>query len=379
MKIRKIMKSIACCGLTIGLLAADIPLSYIALDNISLTKTTVLAAEELTYYDVGAYYNYYVDNNAVYITSVMVSDSIITVPSTIDEMDVIALCDRAFFGSASLLDVTLPDTIKTIGNEAFANCYKLAQVELPNGVTTIGDNIFMNCHTLSSVYVPDTVTSVGSKLLINSPYAVVYCNSGSYIDNYCTNAQYNAQPVSKYVRYQGMKTFASDYMLLCSDTTSTIVSYYAKREQDALPAGDIYDKEITAIAPYALSYNSNIKELDIADTITSVGAGALSHCDKLIKVTLSDGQSTIPASCFKGDSKLETVDGGKTLTTVEDNAFTGCNQLSKLTLESTVESIGDAEFADCANLTILGRLNSYAYRYAINHSIIFEELSNLYL
>ncbi len=84
MKIRKIMKSIACCGLTIGLLAADIPLSYIALDNISLTKTTVLAAEELTYYDVGAYYNYYVDNNAVYITSVMVSDSIITVPSTID-------------------------------------------------------------------------------------------------------------------------------------------------------------------------------------------------------------------------------------------------------------------------------------------------------
>lgn len=40
--------------------------------------------------------------------------------------------------------ITLPSTLKTIGNKAFENCYKLANIELPNNLVSIGEYAFAN-------------------------------------------------------------------------------------------------------------------------------------------------------------------------------------------------------------------------------------------
>ena len=58
-------------------------------------------------------------------------------------------------------DVTIPNSVKTIGYGAFEYCYELASIEISDSVTSIGNNAFYYCRSLTSVTIPDSVTSIG--------------------------------------------------------------------------------------------------------------------------------------------------------------------------------------------------------------------------
>jgi hypothetical protein len=59
-------------------------------------------------------------------------------------------------------NVTIPNSVTTIGDFAFSACHSLTSVTIPNSVTTINDYAFQNCH-LRDVYVgwtsPLTITA----------------------------------------------------------------------------------------------------------------------------------------------------------------------------------------------------------------------------
>lgn len=51
----------------------------------------------------------------------------------------------------SLISVTIPDSVTSIGGSAFYNCVSLTSVTIPNSVTSIGDEAFCNCASLTSI------------------------------------------------------------------------------------------------------------------------------------------------------------------------------------------------------------------------------------
>ena len=67
----------------------------------------------------------------------------------------------AFFGCKSLESVTIPNSVTKIGEEAFRDCASLTSVSIPNSVTTIGDRAFAVCKSLTSVTIPNSVTEIG--------------------------------------------------------------------------------------------------------------------------------------------------------------------------------------------------------------------------
>jgi hypothetical protein len=127
------------------------------------------ATQALRFQDGDLYY-YTPDRNG---TTVEVSNAegagysgAITIPSTATDpesektYDVTGIGERAFYNSASLRSVTIPNSVVDIGDRAFAYCSNLVSVEIPNSVEQIGEWAFSGCTNLTSVDIPASVKKI---------------------------------------------------------------------------------------------------------------------------------------------------------------------------------------------------------------------------
>lgn len=70
--------------------------------------------------------------------------------------------DRAFY-DAKLRTVTLPNSLRAIGQSAFAGCKNLTDVALPEGLEVIKDTAFRDCKSLAELTLPSTLLEVGAR------------------------------------------------------------------------------------------------------------------------------------------------------------------------------------------------------------------------
>ena len=72
------------------------------------------------------------------------------------------ICKYAFANCSNLTVVSIPSTVKEIGNEAFLQCYKLSAIRLPDGLTTLGEGAFSYCDSLTKIVIPEGITEIPS-------------------------------------------------------------------------------------------------------------------------------------------------------------------------------------------------------------------------
>jgi hypothetical protein len=68
--------------------------------------------------------------------------------------------NRAFAGCRSLVSISIPASVREIGNQAFFQCSSLPSVVLREGLATIGRYAFYNCNSLTSIIIPDSVIHI---------------------------------------------------------------------------------------------------------------------------------------------------------------------------------------------------------------------------
>ena len=238
------------------------------------------------------------------------------------ENEVTNIPDQAFRNCKNLTGVTIPGSVKTLGNSA---CYKcgMSTVVLPEGVESIGPGAFYGCKNLESISIPKTVTEF-------IPNAFDSCSALEEINVDGNN-----------------KMFRSVDGVVYNTGITSIIRYPDGKEID----GYVFPNTVTDIGEMAFYGCKNLAEITIPANVTSLGYEAFCECASLASVTLPAGLSYIGVRVFGGCTALTniTIPGG--LGTTGAGTFSDCSALTSVVIEEGVMEIGSEAFNGCSSLT----------------------------
>ena len=93
--------------------------------------------------------------------------------------------ERAFFGCNSLGAIDFGEGVISIGDNAFGECSGLKSIVIPNSISSIGDNTFYRCSGLKTIVIPESVTSIGYSAFAQCPrLSDIYVSSTEPADCY---------------------------------------------------------------------------------------------------------------------------------------------------------------------------------------------------
>jgi hypothetical protein len=286
-----------------------------------------------------AQFIYTANNGTVTITGYTGTNDVVVIPSTIDGLPVTSIGTNAF-QNAPINAVSIPNSVISIGDYAFASCYQLTNLTIGNGVSSIGELAFAEA-SLSSVTIPDSVTNIGFG-------AFEDCAPLTAITVGAQNTTYSSLDGVLFDKRQ------SD---LIEFPTGLSGSYAIPDTVTNIETGAFSDcSGLTMVTiPTSLSTIKDafwncirLTNVIIPDSVTNIGYYAFSGCG-LTSLTLPSSVITIGDDAFRGCGRLTNVTISDSVTTIGDYAFSGCG-LTSVTLPSSVTTLGDSAFLDCSFL-----------------------------
>ena len=255
-------------------------------------------------YSVGLKYSLNTDEKGYTVVGIgYCEDTDLVIPATYRGLPVTAIGSNAFESVRSFKSVSIPASVTTIGEKAFASCgvtsvtfatnsqlttvdryaffssSSLQSIALPDGVTTIGEAAFNGCNNITSISIPDSITTIENRALdFNSSAFTVY-NNAKYLGN-------STNPYLVLVR-------AIDTSLTTCDIHTDAKLIYA----------------------FAFTDCTLLTSVTIPDSVTIIGNSVFYKCDALESLIIGSGVTSIGNGIIyyeSYDAKLKSVYYGGT-------------------------------------------------------------------
>ena len=256
----------------------------------------------------------------------------LNIPSEINGHPVTAIGDGALRESATKISgITLPSTIKEIGNRAIYGRY-LKYLKLNDGLEVIKDFAIDCGDELETLVIPDSVKYIGSEAI-----------SGEALKNIT---------MPKNLEYMGKRIFFGSAYDKDANNRVNGIQYHG---QYLIAGIRIGYAEIDNPDPSAPTENKQIHEweatgdIEIREGTTLMGVDAF-EMSAIASVKFPSTLKSISKLGFYWCKNLNNVVIPSNIKEIGDNAFSWCESLSNLTIEEGVEHIGEAAFFRCNNL-----------------------------
>ena len=111
-------------------------------------------------------YVFYSTGGVTYLYAYVGDQRELVLPETYNGQEY-AIYQLAFARNKQIVSVTIPNSVKSIGEWAFYSCTSLETVTLGSGITSISIGVFSGCTSLTNVVLPDSVTEIGDAVFQN--------------------------------------------------------------------------------------------------------------------------------------------------------------------------------------------------------------------
>ncbi len=334
--------------------------------------------------------------NHVWVTGVELPDTLVSI-------------GKEAFNSCGMAEIRIPDSVSIIKEGAFEACHNLKSITLPDSVSIIRTNAFALCYNLESVKLPDSLDEIEYGMFQNCqklktvtlPASVKYIDD--YVFGYCGELKEIYLPASlesiglssfysctklqnvTVERYSYAEQYCIRYNLpyIYADTPVIFGSDGGEQLEWKLENGTLTISGTGAMDDFTRQFGANeeitapwsgqkITQVVIEPGITSVGDYAFWGCGQLKAVTLPDTVIRIGKFAFEGCDLLQEITLPDGIAEIGKRAFSKCGSLTAITLPASVGALGEDVFAGGEKrIKVTVEPGSYAERYCAENGLLY--------
>ena len=333
---RKLFSILVALFATVSLLAHDFEIDKIYYNILS--DTTV----EVTYGGDSYWETYSADT--------IIIPSVVTYNGT--SYSVVRIGSLAFY-SCNISSITIPNSITSIGHNAFRYCRSLTTLIIPNGLESIEGGAFEECESLISITIPNSVTNIGGN---------AFYETGVYNDlsNWENDVLYIGDClISTKTSISGAYEIKNQTRLIADGTFNECKSLTAITfPENVTSIGDITFWECSSLKSVIWNvknpkncgitfFNTPISSFIFGENVAYIPAGLCQSMKSLTSVIIPENVISIGDAAFYGCSYLTSITLPNSLTSIGSRAFDACSSLASIIIPYSVTDIGDYAFSLC--------------------------------
>ena len=247
----------------------------------------------------------------------------VTIPDGVEKIG-----QNAFLNFKTMKSLTIPSSVKEIARSAFESCASLEQVVLSEGLEKIGEKAFADCYSLKKVSIPASVKELQN--------VFEFCESLEQVD-LC----------------DGLETMEGTFHC-CGALKSIVIPSTVKKINAFCGCGSLEEiilpEGLEKIGGLAFYVCKSLKTITIPASVKEIGVNAFGRCTSLEQVVLSEGLERIGQYVFLDCVSLKTITIPASVKEICRNAFLDCKSLNQIILSKGLERIGESAFSGCESL-----------------------------